>query len=421
MSENTPALREAIFNKRMLICIFTGFSSGLPLFVFINLLPAWMNDAHVDIKAIGLMALLQVPYIAKFLWAPLLDHFTIGQFGRRRGWMILLHVLLIIALGLMGALDPATEIGLISVVGITVSFLSASLDIAIDAYRRELLPDNELGLGNTIHVNAYKLAGLIPGSLALYLSDTGMAWPTVFMVVALFMLPGLVMSVVIAEPQLKQLPPRTLDAAITLPFKEFFTRHGVVAALEVLLFIFLFKLGDSLATSLATKFYLDMGFSKTEIAIIAKNAGLWCGITGGILGGLWMIKLGINRALWLFGTAQLLVIPLFAWLSIAGHNPVVLAIVVGAEAFGVGLGTAAFVAFIAKTTNPLYTATQLALLTALAAVPRTLINAYAGFMVDGLGWTNFFWICTILGIPGMLMLVRVAPWKEPDAETTQKA
>ena len=403
MSENTPALREAIFNKRMLICIFTGFSSGLPLFVFINLLPAWMNDAHVDIKAIGLMALLQVPYIAKFLWAPLLDHFTIGQFGRRRGWMILLHLGLIVSLILMGRMDPASQLMAISAMGLVVTFFSATLDIAIDAYRIEVA------------------GGLIPGSLALYLSDTGLAWPTVFMVVALFMLPGLVMSLLIAEPQLKQLPPRTLDAAIILPFKEFFTRHGVLAALEGLLFIFLFKLGDSLATSLATKFYLDMGFSKTEIAIIAKNAGLWCGITGGILGGLWMIKLGINRALWLFGAAQLLVIPLFAWLSIAGHNPVVLAIVVGAEAFGVGLGTAAFVAFIAKTTNPLYTATQLALLTALAAVPRTLINAYAGFMVDGLGWTNFFWICTILGIPGMLMLVRVAPWKEPDAETTQKA
>ncbi len=296
MSQTAPTLREAILNKRMLICIFTGFSSGLPLFVFINLLPAWLSDAKVDIKAIGLMALLQIPYVAKFMWAPLLDHFSIGKLGRRRGWMILLHLGLIVSLILMGRMDPASQLMAISAMGLVVTFLSATLDIAIDAYRRELLPDVELGLGNTIHVNAYKLSGLIPGSLALYLADTGVAWPTVFIVVSLFLLPGLVMAWMVAEPQLKQLPPRTLDAAITLPFKEFFTRQGVLAALEILAFIFLFKLGDSLATSLATKFYLDMGFSKTEIAIIAKNAGLWSGIAGGILGGIWMIRLGINRA-----------------------------------------------------------------------------------------------------------------------------
>ena len=157
MSQTAPTLREAILNKRMLICIFTGFSSGLPLFVFINLLPAWLSDAKVDIKAIGLMALLQIPYVAKFMWAPLLDHFSIGMLGRRRGWMILLHLGLIVSLILMGRMDPASQLMAISAMGLVVTFLSATLDIAIDAYRRELLPDVELGLGNTIHVNAYNL------------------------------------------------------------------------------------------------------------------------------------------------------------------------------------------------------------------------------------------------------------------------
>ena len=411
MTTSSPSLKEALFNKRMLICIFTGFSSGLPLFIFINMLPAWLNDAHVDIKAIGLMALLQVPYVAKFLWAPLLDHFKIGHWGRRRGWMIVLLLALMAALVAMGQLDPATDLVTISLIGVGVAFLSASLDIVIDAYRRELLPDIELGLGNTIHVNAYKIAGLIPGALALFLADH-MAWPTVFMIVALFLLPGVAMALMVQEPQLKQLPPRNLNDAVVLPFKEFFTRNGVLAALEVLAFIFLFKLGDSLATSLATKFYLDLGFSKTDIALIAKNAGLWPGIIGGILGGIWMIKLGINRALWVFGIAQWVVIPLFALLAGMGADKFMLALVVGAEAFGVGLGTAAFVAFIASSTHPMYTATQLALLTALAAVPRTVINAYAGFMVDSMGWVNFFWLCTALGVPGLLMLFRVAPWNK---------
>lgn len=413
-----PSLKEALLNRRMLLCIFTGFSSGLPLFVFINMLPAWLNDSHVDIKAIGLMALLQTPYIAKFLWAPLLDHFQLGQLGRRRGWILFLHLALMATFVLMGSFNPATDLLLISLIGVLVAFLSASLDIVIDAYRRELLPDIELGLGNTIHVNAYKLAGLVPGSLALYLSDTGLSWPLVFTVVALCLIPSFIMFIFAAEPNTKSLPTRSLTDAVVLPFKEFFSRHGVVSALEVLLFIFLYKLGDSLATSLATKFYLDLGFSKTEIAIIAKNAGLWCGIAGGILGGIWMIKLGINRALWIFGIAQWLVIPLFAVLAGMEANKAMLAFVVGAEAFGVGLGTAAFVAFIASSTNPNYTATQLALLTALAAVPRTVINAYSGYMVDDLGWVNFFWLCTILGIPGLLMLIRVAPWN--NNQTTAK-
>ena len=330
----TPSLKEALFNKRMLMCIFTGFSSGLPLFVFINMLPAWLNDSHIDIKAIGLMAFLQTPYVAKFLWSPLLDHFKIGNLGRRRGWILFIHLALMAALVTMGSFNPATDLAMISLLGVGVAFLSASLDIVIDAYRRELLPDIELGLGNTIHVNAYKLAGLIPGSLALYLSDTGLSWPVVFIVVAAFLLPSLIMFIFTKEPEIKALAPRSLDEAVILPFKEFFNRKGVIAALEILLFIFLYKLGDSLATSLATKFYLDLGFSKTEIAIIAKNAGLWCGIVGGMLGGIWMIKLGINRALWIFGIAQWLVIPLFALLASMGADKVMLFVVVGAEAFG---------------------------------------------------------------------------------------
>lgn len=418
MTSSTPktTLRDALFNRRMLICIFTGFSSGLPLFVFLNMLPAWLNDAQVDIKAIGLMALLQFPYVAKFLWAPLIDHFYWHRLGRRRTWMILLIAMLMAALVAMGQVNPAQDLTPIVLLGLLVSFFSASLDIVLDAYRREILADEELGLGNSIHVNAYRLAGLVPGALALFLADH-LPWAMVFTIVALFLTPGLIMALVVKEPVIKAAPPRTLDQAILLPFKEFMQRKGWLFALQLLTFIFLYKLGDSLATSLATKFYLDMGFSKSEIAMIAKNASLWPSIIGGLLGGLWMVKLGINRALWIFGVLQLIVIPGFAWLSVQEHSLVALAVVVAAEAFGVGLGTTAFVAFIMRSTHPLYTATQFALLSALAAVPRTVINAYAGFLVADLGWTNFFWLCTLLGIPGMIMLIWVAPW---NGDTTEQ-
>ncbi|HEX6591638.1 MAG TPA: MFS transporter, partial [Moraxellaceae bacterium] len=334
---------QALLNRRMLICLFTGFSSGLPLFVFLNMLPAWLNDAQIDIKAIGLMALLQFPYVAKFLWAPFIDHFYLQRLGRRRSWMILLLVALMAALMAMGQQQPGVDMMPVVLLGLLVSFLSASLDIVLDAYRREILPDAELGLGNSIHVNAYKIAGLVPGALALFLADR-LPWSTVFFIVALFLTPGLLMALLVQEPKLKAAPPRTLDQAVILPFREFISRKGVLFALQLLTFIFLYKLGDSLATALATKFYLDMGFSKSEIAAIAKNASLWPSIIGGLLGGLWMVKLGINRALWIFGALQLAVIPGFAWLSTLGHDPMGLALVVSAEAFGVGLGTTAFVA-----------------------------------------------------------------------------
>jgi PAT family beta-lactamase induction signal transducer AmpG len=274
-----------------------------------------------------------------------------------------------------------------------------------------------MGLGNAIHVNAYRIAGLVPGSLSLILADF-LPWSTVFIITALFMLPGMVMTLLVSEPH-RAAPPRTLREAVIEPFHEFITRQGWRSALLILAFLFFYKLGDSLCTALATPFYMDMGYSKTEIALIAKNAGLWPAVIGGLLGGLWMIKIGINRALWLFGVVQVAAIFGFAWLaalgpqgSISAAELVSLAWVIGVEAFGVGVGTAAFVAYIARTTHPAYTATQFALFTSLAAVPRTFMNATAGWLVEGLGWQGFFLLCAALALPGMLLLFKVAPWNE---------
>jgi MFS transporter, PAT family, beta-lactamase induction signal transducer AmpG len=402
------SIKDIIFNKRMLICVFTGFTSGLPLYILISLLPAWLRSEGVDLKAIGLFALISLPFTWKFLWAPLFDRFT-PPLGRRRGWLFISQCLLLISIPVFGAFNPKLDIWTIAYLATAVAFFSACQDVVIDAYRRELLPDIELGLGNVIHVNAYKIAGLIPGSLSLILADH-MPWDKVFLITALFMLPGLAMTLLVKEPLLKQGAPRTLRQAVVEPFHEFISRHGIKSALLVLAFIFLYKLGDSMATALATPFYLDMGYSKTEIGLIAKNAGLWPSVIGGLLGGVWMIKLGINRSLWLFGAVQMLAILGFAWLATAGHSLFILGTVIGLEAFGVGLGTAAFVAYIAKTTHPLYTATQFALFTSLAAVPRTVANAGTGYMVENLGWFKFFILCFVLAIPGMLLLFKIAPW-----------
>ncbi len=411
-----PAWLAALCNRRMLICIFTGFASGLPLYLLLNLVPAWLKTEGLSLRAIGAFALIQFPYTWKFVWAPLLDRYGILPWlGRRRSWMFVSQVGLIASIAWLGQFAPADHLTL--VVGLTalLAFLSATQDIALDAFRREILPDAELGLGNAIHVNAYRIAGLVPGSLSLILADH-LPWSQVFVITAAFMLPGLLMTLSVAEPLAAHGTPRTLRDAVVEPFREFFGRHGVRSALLALAFLFLYKLGDSLCTALATPFYLDMGFSKTEIGIIAKNAGLWPTVIGGILGGIWMLKLGINRALWVFGVVQLLATLGFVWMSWLGPAEsnatrlIALAIVIGGEALGVGLGTTAFVAFMARATHPAYTATQLALFTSLMAVPRTFINATAGWLIEGLGWTNFFWLCFALAFPGMLLLFKVAPW-----------
>ena len=408
-----PALQPYL-NRRILICLFLGFTSGLPLFVLINLLQAWLAKSELDIKSIGLFALVMFPYTWKFLWSPLMDRFHFGKLGRRRGWMMLTQVGLLIAIGILGSFDPLTQIRWVVVVACVIAFLSASQDIVVDAFRREILHDNELGLGSAVHVNAYKVAGLVPGALSLILADQ-MPWQTVFWITAAFMLPGLLCTLMVDEPKIYGQPPKNIREAVVLPFKEFIARGGWNKALWVLAFIFWYKLGDSMATALATKFYIDLGFSMTEIGVVSKTVSFWASITGGVLGGIWMVRMGINRALWIFGVLQAVAILGFAWQATVGVNTFVLAIVIGFEAFAVGLGTAAFVAYIMRETDPRFTATQFALFTSLAAVPRTFINATVGMIVDYTGWFNFFLLCFLLAIPGMLMLPKIAPWREKKA------
>ncbi len=431
----TPAWIAPLLTRRMLICVFTGFASGLPLYLLLNLVPAWLKTEGISLKAIGLLAIIQLPYTWKFLWSPFLDRFALPGFGRRRGWMLATQIGLLLAIGMLGnqsvqglvsPTDWASTVAFashpITLLAVTVALLSATQDIALDAFRREILSEDELGLGNSVHVNAYRVAGLVPGSLSLILADH-LPWQQVFWITAAFVLPGAAMALFVSEPQIRKGAPRTLRDAVVLPFREFIGRQGWREALLILAFIFLYKLGDSLCTALATPFYLDIGYSKSDIGLIAKHAGLWPAVIGGLAGGLWMVRLGINRALWLFGVVQVISILGFAWLASMGKLPsigieerLVLAVVIGFEALGVGLGTAAFVAYIARATHPAYTATQFALFTSLAAVPRTFINASAGWLVESLGWLNFFMLCFLLALPGMALLLKVAPWTEKTGE-----
>ncbi len=410
---STATIRQALLNRRMLICIFTGLASGMPLYLLISLVPAWLRTEGVGLVEIGFFALIGLPYTWKFLWSPLLDRYQLSlfsrSFGLRRSWMFATQILLFAAIAALGFFDPATQIWSIAWLCLAIAFLSATQDIVLDAYRRQILPDQELGLGNSIHVNAYRIAGLVPGSLSLILADS-LPWQQVFPITAAFMFVGIGLTISVAEPRAHVRHPTTLQSAIVEPFNEFFSRQGVRQASLILAFMLLYKLGDSMATALATPFYLDLGFSMTQIGLIAKHAALWPMIFGGILGGILMLKIGINRALWLFGLVQIISILGFAVLARVGEGLWLLGLVISFEYLGVGLGTAAFVAFIARSTHPAFAATQLALFTALTAVPRTMASSVTGIIVEGVGWESFFYLCTALAIPGMLLLFKVAPW-----------
>ena len=425
--EERPSLLHALLNRRMLICIFNGFSSGLPLYFLSQLIPAWLRSEQVDLKTIGFFSLVLLPFSFKYLWAPFLDRYVPPFLGRRRGWMLVLQLGLLALMTSFAALDSQADLQLILYAGLAVGFFSASQDIVLDAYRRELLADNELGLGNSFYANAYRVAGFIPGGLGLILSDY-MPWEWVFIIIAMFMLVGIFHTLLIAETSQQADIPSSLKEAVIEPFREFFQRDGFQSGLLVLLFIFLYKFGDTVATALITPFYIDVGFSNTVIGTVAKIVGLWSMIIGGFLGGLMMFRLGISRSLWIFGVVQLISILGFVVLNETGPNIWVLGVVVGFEYLGVGLGSAALMAFIAQHTNKKFTGTQLALLTSLFAIPKSFSGILAGILVEGIGpddglfytlfgqvagvgYSNFFYLCALFALPGMLLLFWVAPWK----------
>jgi PAT family beta-lactamase induction signal transducer AmpG len=403
--------REILFSRKMLSCVFLGFSSGMPLFVLVSLVPAWLRSEEVDLATIGLFALIGLPYTWKFLWSPIMDRYRLPFLGRRRGWALLTQVGLLLSIGLLGGFDPGSSLKPIIWLVFAVALFSASQDIVLDAYRRELLEDDELGTGTSMWINAYRLSQLVPGSLGLILSDH-VSWALTFWVTAAFMVVGILTTLMIREVSDDRLAPHTLREAVRDPFLEFFRRDGIRHGLAILAFMFLYKLGDNMATALATPFYIDMGYTRTEIGTVAKFAGLWAGIAGGVLGGLVMLKVSINRALWLFGVVQLATIWPYVWLSQAGHTLAGLFVVVSGEYLGVGLGAIALTAYMARETSRAFTATQFALFSSFIAVPRTFANASTGYIVEAVGWTTFYVICALVAIPGMLLLLKVAPWRE---------
>ena len=405
--------QEILLTRRMLICVFQGFASGMPLYVLIQLIPGWLRTEGVDLATIGLFTIVTLPYTWKFVWAPFLDRYRLPFLGRRRGWTLVSQVLLLLTIVQYGALNPTRDLTIVVWLVFATSLFGATQDILLDAYRRELLSDDELGTGNSIFVNAYRVSSLVPGSLAFVLADV-LPWSAVFWIVGLFMAIGIVTTLLVPETADESAAPQSLREAVVEPFHEFFQRDSLKSALAVLSFLVLYKLGDNMAVALQTPFFIDMGFTLTEIGTVAKFAILGSSIVGTAIGGLLMLKLSLNKALWLFGFVQIFSILGYAALTKIGDNLYALFAAASFEYLGVGLGAVALWAFMAKQTNTRFTATQLALLTSLTAVPRTLANASTGFIIEAIGYFNFYLLCVVVAVPGLLLLLRVAPWSETD-------
>ncbi len=390
----------AIFTARMLTALVMGFAGGLPLFLTSTVLQAWMKESGVDLGTIGLFALVGLPYTLKFLWAPLMDRYIPSLLGRRRGWLLIWQLLLTAAIGLLAFSDPSQLLMMTAVAALLLSFFSASQDIVIDAYRRESLSDDEQGMGAALYVSGYRIGILLATGGGLIMADY-MSYQSVYLVMATVMAGSIIATLLAKEPEMNHGHPSTLREAVINPFKEYFTRKH---AILILLFIFLYKVGDTMASQMTIPFYLELGFSKTEIGSIVKLFGFWATIGGTFLGGLMIMRFGIFFGLIWFGLLQALSTAGFAALAVIGYNPVALGFVITFENLSAGLGTAAFIAFMASLTDKRFTATQYALLTSFMGMPRVFAAAPTGFMAESMGWFSFFIFCTLIALPGLLLL-----------------
>jgi PAT family beta-lactamase induction signal transducer AmpG len=397
--------------KKILISLIMGFVSGVPLLLTITLLQAWLTDEGISKSTIGLFALVGLPYSLKFLWAPFFDRYVISKLGRRRGWLIISQVLLILSIIGLGLTNPALNPFNVAVLALLVTFFSASQDIVIDAFRRESLHDNEQTLGASAYVLGYRVGALAAGAGGLILADM-MSYQYVYSIMAVIMIIGVITTLLAEEPEAVGEPSSFINA-VKNPFIEFFQRFkdknntNLMIPILILMFILLYKVGDTMAHSLSTNFYLDIGFTKTEIGTVVKIFGLIATLIGAFLGGVISLKIGLFRSLIMFGLFQAIATLGFAVLAIMGNSILALMVVISLENLAAGMGYTACLAFIANMTNKEFTATQFALMTAIMSLPRTIFSGSSGFLVELFDWELYFVFCSLIAIPALIILSKL--------------
>ena len=397
--------------KIWIIHFLFGLSSGIPLLLTGSTLQIWMKDLNVDIKTIGAFALLGLPYNLKFLWSPLIDRYQLPFLTRRRSWMLLSQVLLMLSIVFLGGSDPLQSISTTALLALLVSFMSATQDILIDAYRREALTEAEMGFGLSLYSTGYRIGMLIAGAMALWIVDQYQwSWFSIYSTVAVFIGFGMIATLLAPESDTSDLAPKSMKEAVVGPFREFFKLKGVWL---ILAFLVCYKLGDNLSSALTAPFVVEHGYSKTEYAVAVKGVGLFSLLAGGFIGAGIMARIGLNRALWIFGFLQASAILGLVVLAHSEKNTLLLGAVIAAEMLTAGMAVPAFNTFIALLTDKRFTATQYALLTSLAVLPRTLLSAPSGVIKEYLGrWDYYFIFCVVMAIPGFLLLFKVAPLKK---------
>jgi PAT family beta-lactamase induction signal transducer AmpG len=403
--------------------LLLGFSCGIPLLLTASTLQVWMTELGIDLKTIGGIALVGMPYSLKFVWSPLLDRYPLPFLTRRRGWMLLSQVLLMLSIMALGMSDPKASVGLTIFIATMVSFISATQDIVVDAYRRENLTDEQMPTGLSYYTTGYRVAILLAGAVALWSIDRfHLQWSMAYAGVALFV--GLGMFATLIAPESREAAlerPKTMREAVVGPFQQFFSQKGVWL---ILAFIILYKVGDNLSSAMTAPFVIKHGYAKSDYAKLVKGVGLLSTLAGVYVGAWITTRIKINRSLWVFGVLQ--GIAILALYVLACDTRVVymapyeviqgkllaLALAIFAEMFTAGMAVPAFNTFVALLTNKKFTATQYALLTSLVALPRTFISAPSGWLVEQLGWQHYFLFCAVSAIPGLFLLSRFAPWRQ---------
>ena len=409
MDESMTTLFKSFFHKRMLIILMLGFSSAIPLALIGGTLQAWMASRKVDLTLIGFFSLVGLPYTLKFLWAPLLDRYLPPFLGRRRGWLMIAQIALILSISAMAFCDPIKTPILLAALAVLVAFSSASQDIVFDAYRTEILVKAEYGIGAAVLTFGYRMAMIFSGAFALILSDH-LSWTTVYLIMAATISIGLIATFFAPEAQ-NQNRPKTLKEAVIEPFTEFFQRKGVY---ELLAFVVLYKLDVVVALALMTPFLMELGFTRTDIGAVSKGFGLVAGLVGTFVGGLWLSRIGIHRSLWIFGILQGLSGFCFFALAKLGHHYPMMVTTIAAENFFSGMGNAAYAAFLMSLCNLKFTATQYALLSSLMTLTRTVIGAPSGWLAKTVGWETYFLVSIFLATPSLLLLLRYRVWTNQD-------
>ena len=396
----------------IIFCFFFGISSGLPLVAAGGTLQAWMKNSGLDLKTIGLFSLVGIPYSYKFFWSPIVDRFSLLGLGRRKSWMYVTQFLLVLLFLLISTLSPEHDLFYIALVAVIASFVSATQDIVLDAYRRDILSDEELGLGSSVFVAGYRVGLLLGGAVSLWLTQF-YSWNQIYCGMSGVMILGMIATYFSHEPTEPHVRPRTLIASVIEPLKNFMQRSH---CFEILFFILLYKIGDTFAASMSSIFILDLGFSNAQLGTIGKTYGLLSAIAGGLTGGALIPKFGLYRSLIIFGIIQAVGILAFSLLAASGMSHPMLITSVIIENLTSGMGTAAFLAFLGLLCDRRFSATQYALLSSISSMPRTMFSFGTGALAQIFGWQLYFVLCSLCASPGLLLLTRFNKWNIVHAE-----